>query len=88
MLKAIKSVDFQAEFDLFTNFYNTDFNHESLKTQLAVLSTNFKEKDGMNVLPTDVIDVIKSPTPAQKTLLSHVCMLGKLLLAYACNKYC
>ena len=34
----------------------------------------------MNVLPTDVIDVIKSLTSAQKTLLSEVCTLGKLLL--------
>ena len=77
LLKAVNNEDCHIEFDFVTIFYGSDFHREILKTQLTVLSSNFKDR---NAMLSDVIKFFKALSPAQRDLLSEVCTLLRLML--------
>ena len=77
ILKAVNNEDYYVEFDFVTTFYGSDFHREILKTQLTVLSSNFKDR---NAMLSDVIKFFKALSPAQRDLLSEVCTLLRLML--------
>ena len=88
LLKPANNVNCETELEFVTHFYGTDLNPQLLKSQLAVLSTNFKERAPANshVVLSEVIDFFKTCTPAQQELLSEVCkLLRPLLVMHATN---
>ena len=63
-------------------FYQDDFNEVSLKTQLELFRTGYKEaKKGLPDL-CEVIEYTKTFSPAMQTGLSEV---GKLLTLISCD---
>lgn len=77
MLKAVKKGNFSGELKAVLEVYGTDLNASDLKLQLEILSTNIA--DGV----TDVVDIknyLQQLSPAEKTLLSQVILVMKLIL--------
>jgi hypothetical protein len=61
------------------DFYHDDFNKSSLSSHLELLSTAVEPKEGQLCLG-DIIDSVKSLSSAQRTIMSEVCTLVKLIL--------
>ena len=81
LLKAVKNEDFETEFNLITNFYDSDFNPTLLKVQLQTLSSSFKEEnDNSKIFLSDILKHFRALTYAQRELISVVCRLVQLLL--------
>ena len=82
LLKAANGDDYDAELKFVTEFYGSDFDGYLLKTQLEILSTDFTSRAGSKekYQLDDVIEMIKSKSESQQTLISEVCILLKLLL--------
>ena len=81
LLKAVNNEDCHIEFDFVTIFYGSDFHREILKTQLTVLSSNFKDR---NAMLSDVIKFFKALSSAQQDLLSEVCTFAQTQACYPC----
>lgn len=80
LLKASTNTNYQEEYDYVTKFYADDFDPVALKTQLELYSTLFTASK--NSVPTiqDVFSSMRDLSAAQKSLLSEVCTLTKLVL--------
>ena len=82
LLKAANTENYDEELKFVTQFYSSDFDGYLLKTQLEVLSTDFaaNSESRENYQLSDVIELLKCKSEAQKDMLSEVCILLKLLL--------
>ena len=75
------------DFEFIVNFYGSDFTASQLKVQLELFHTLFEEKvkgQGIDISSTticDVIECINTVSLAQKSLISEVITLVKLLFA-------
>ena len=82
LLKTANAEDYEAELKFVTQFYSSDFDGYLLKTQLEVFSIDLaanSESRGKYQL-SDIIELLKSKSEAQKDILCEVCVLLKLLL--------
>ncbi len=77
LLKVVNKDNYEAELSNVIEFYGSDFDGPLLETQLTVLSSNFNTE---NASIMDIVDHLKSMSPAQKCLLSQVFQLIKLIL--------
>ena len=88
LLKSSQRKDITAEFDYVSSFYKDDFQPKLLRAQLLTFGIEFervqRETYGSNDTkkPTilDIKDYFGSLTQAQKTLLSEVCKVVKIVL--------
>ena len=60
------------------NFYHCDFNESSLSSHLQLLGTAMEANNSQPCLQD--IEYLKSLTPAQRSIMSEVCTLVKLIL--------
>ena len=77
LLLAVNNKDYHNEFQFVVNFYGSDFDTNLLQTQLQILATNYS---GDSTSLTDIIDSLKCMSQAQKSSLSQVFQLAKLIL--------
>ena len=61
-----------------TAFYGDDFNEELLKTQPALFHTNYSTEDHKSI--NDTIKLLQQTSAAEKSLLSEVIKVARLLL--------
>ena len=84
LLKASQNLDFSAEFTFVTSFYGDDLQTETLHAQLLTFATEFKRvfSPENNSKPTifDIKKYFSSLTAAQRSLLSQVSVVLKLVL--------
>lgn len=84
LLKAANAEDYDAELKFVTEFYGFDFDGLGylLKTQLEVFSMDFavNSESREKYQLSDVIELLKSKSEAQKDMLCEVCTLLRLLL--------
>ena len=79
LLKAARKEDYSIELKYVVDFYLDDFNEASLSSQLQLLGTAMDATvSQLNLV--DIIDYVKSLSPAQLGIISEVCTLVKLLL--------
>ena len=77
VLKAANKLDFSEKLAAVVDVYGTDLDESALQMQLQILSANILEKI------TTIIDVrsyLQQITPAERSLLSQVVLLMKLIL--------
>ena len=65
--------------DFVTAFYGTDFDTQTLKTQLEVYTVMFNECD--NISLQDIIIRMRNLSSSQRSLMSEVCRLTQLLVS-------
>ena len=78
LLKAARHEDITADLDFVTSFYGADFDSQRLKTQLEMYTEMLRGSDNTSL--QSIISHMKTMSSAQKTLLSEVCTLTKLML--------
>ena len=78
LLKAVNKGDYKAELSNVVEFYGSEFDCPLLETQLTVLSYNYAENASDSIM--DIVNHLKNMSPAQKSLLSQVFQLVKLIL--------
>ena len=77
--KAVRKENYSSEFDCVTKLYESDLNVHALKMQLQIFATNFTMK-GKNTSFKDISKYLRNISSAQRTLLSEICIIAKLIL--------
>ena len=80
VLLAAEGKDFEEELNFVTEFYGSDFNKQSLETQLLTFKTTFPRGNNDKVNFKDVVNFMKGLSEAQKEFFSEVSTLVKLIL--------
>ena len=79
LLKSPKGEDFSDELKFVIKFYHDNFNESSLMTHLQLFSTTMQTtRDDCSL--SHIINLLKSLSPIQRSLLSEVCTLVNLSL--------
>ena len=78
LVRAAKKENYDGEFQFVIDFYKDDFDHDHLNMQLGVLSSNIPSELAQDL--NSVISYLQQLSPAQRLLLSEVCILASLLL--------
>ena len=79
IINAIKKEEYSEHFSFISDFYKDDIAPASLKVQLELLSTSFNARDHQpNII--EVGDYFKSLSPAQRTCMSEIFTLLKILM--------
>ena len=79
LLKAIRKQDYSEQLEFIIDFYKDDIIPSSLKVQLELLSTSFSATEHQRTI-TEVRDYFRSLSPAQRTCMSEVFTLLKILM--------
>ena len=79
LLKAVRKDNCSPEFDFVTKFYESDSNVYALEMQLQIFATNFTI-EGKNTSIKDILKYLRNISSAQRTLLSEICIIAKLIL--------
>ena len=86
-MKAAQNQDITSEFDYVCSFYKNDLQPETLKAQLITYAVDFQRvyteeggKQGVQPTIFDIKSYFTSLSPAQRSLLSEVCTVYKLIL--------
>lgn len=83
LLKAAEGKDVTAEFDFVCDFYKTDLDPQTLQAQLLTFGVEFQQKQSGTKIKPDIFDIkeyFHSLTGAQRSLLSQVCTVLRLIL--------
>ena len=78
LMLAANMKSFNDKLNKVVEFYNRDLDKDRLKYQLETFSTMFDQKE--NLVFNDIIAYFKNLGPGQKSLLSEVCKVVKLVL--------
>ena len=78
ILKAVKREDFSEELKTVLDVYGSDFSASNLQIQLEILSSNIESGRTMDIV--DVKKHLQQLTSTEKTLLSEVILVMKLIL--------
>ena len=78
-MKSARKEDHRDELDFVLEFYHDDFNASSLESHLLLLGTAMESSASPPSL-LDVVETLKSLSPAQRCMMSEVCTIVKLLL--------
>ena len=83
LLKASEKKDTKEDLEFICKFYGNDLDKENLKAQLITFGIEFQRTQGNQSTPPDIFDIKKyfhSLVGAQRSLLSEVCKILKLIL--------
>lgn len=80
-MNAARGISYEEEFQTVTSFYKDDFHKPSLKVQLELFTTGFSQTE-QSSQPTfcEVMNYVKSMSPAMQSGMSEVMKLIKLIL--------
>ena len=78
LVKAVKGEEYLSELKFLCDFYGEDICESRLRVQLETLASTFKDQEGTSL--ADIIAFFRNSTSAQKTFLSEVGNVLKLLL--------
>ena len=79
LLKAVRNEDYTSELDFVLDFYKDDLVHSSVCPQLELLTTTFSSYENKPTL-MEVRDYFKSLSPAQRSCMSKIITLLKLIM--------
>ena len=79
LLKAVRKENYSSEFDFVTKCYESDLNVHALEMQLQIFATNFT-MEGKSTSVKDILKYLRNISSAQRTLLSEICIIAKLIL--------
>ncbi len=78
LIKAARKCEYEEEFKFVTDFYQDDFDCQTLKLQLHTMSSNFSSEGNIDL--QSIISYFKGLSDPQKDLMSQVCKLLSLIL--------
>ena len=78
ILKSVKREAFSEELEAVLDVYGSDLNASNLQAQLEILTSNIESGKAMDI--ADVKKHLQQMTSAEKTLLSEVILVMKLIL--------
>ena len=79
LLKAARKENFIEELKYVVDFYHNDFNKDSVQLNLELLSAAMETKQSQPCV-SEIIDYVKPLSPSQRSIMSEVCTLAKLIL--------
>ena len=79
LLKAVRKENYSSEFYFVTKFHESDLNVHASEMQLQIFATNFT-MEGKNTSIKDILKYLGNISSAQRTLLSDICIIAKLIL--------
>ena len=80
LLKAATQKDFSREVEDVVSLYKDDIDKAEPTTQLEILGATLKREEKSIVTIHELIQYLQSLTSGQRSLLSQVCRVGRLLL--------
>ena len=79
LLKSARNEDYSEELEYVLSFYHDDFSGASLASHLQLLGTAMEDIENHPSIQ-DIVIYLKSLSPSQRSIMSEVCTLVKLLL--------
>ena len=78
LIKAANNENYNSELEYVLGFYHNDLEHTSLKVQLELLGSSFDSNDKVTLAA--VKEYYQLLSPSQRSAMSEVCTLLKLLM--------